>query len=637
MATYVPASCRCFLARLSFGICLLLAMPSGFCLAGDGPSPLDSGALCAEISRLLETEGIPGAGIALLSRKETIWQGGAGRADVAARRPVTAETLFRAGSISKTVIALAFLRLQEEGRIDLQAKVSVVLPDFPLENPYEDTHPLRVIHVLEHTAGFDDSHPDEMFVPASLAVEPLSRWLGSRPDSLRVRWKPGSRASYSNPGYALAGCIIEKVTGRPFEEYIRQAVFQPLGMTAATFTVSPGDERLAKAYLDRNLTPAPFRHARLRPAANLAATAAGLGRLVRMLLNRGRIDGTEFLPESAIQQMETVHTTLAARCGLTQGYGPGNDVDQQFPLTLRGHDGGLPGFASLFRYSPEAGAGYVLLFNTTGAAAGRQQIHRLIYSRLMASLAGPPPPPAPAPDRLPDWPAEWPGTYRLANPKDQRFSLRDSLLSPVEVIRRGDRLYLEGYGQPARELIPAGTNLLRHPEEASASAGFTRDEAGELVLFTGNGWNYYEKTSRWRVWLHRLFVLFCLALALSVLPVTIFRLAGRMCGFFKNRRQPVIRMFSFLAAVFLLAWIWLFMTTPYFRLGEVGLRTAGMWLAGLSFAGCALAGLILLLRSGTWPRRGVFYWYSLLESGAAIALSLYLTINGLTGLPSWLW
>jgi CubicO group peptidase (beta-lactamase class C family) len=115
--------------------------------------------------------------------------------------------------VSKSFIALAVVRLCEEGRLSLDAPLRELAPEVAFTNPWEDTYPVRVAHLLEHTTGFDDLHLKEYaFLDGSLREA-----LAVNPAPRTSRWSPGYYMAYSNGGYALAAYLIEKVTGERFE------------------------------------------------------------------------------------------------------------------------------------------------------------------------------------------------------------------------------------------------------------------------------------------------------------------------------------------------------------------------------------------------------------------------------------
>src|SRR5713101_2137716 len=129
----------------------------------DLPHPQTLADLQKAMKDVLDKNHVPGAGIALISRGELLWCGGLGKADIAANREITCATEFRAGSISKTFVALALLKLEEEGRINLNARLQDVAPEIPLQNRWESANPVRIVNLLAHTAGFDDMSFSETY------------------------------------------------------------------------------------------------------------------------------------------------------------------------------------------------------------------------------------------------------------------------------------------------------------------------------------------------------------------------------------------------------------------------------------------------------------------------------------------
>ncbi|HUQ86038.1 MAG TPA: serine hydrolase domain-containing protein, partial [Vicinamibacterales bacterium] len=115
------------------------------------------------VQSVLSDTGVPGAGLALVRTSGVEWAGGVGLADRDRKTPVTADTHFRAGSISKSFIASALVQMYLDDEIELDAPVSEIAPEIRIDNAWEPAHPVRVIHLLQHTAGFDDMHFNEMY------------------------------------------------------------------------------------------------------------------------------------------------------------------------------------------------------------------------------------------------------------------------------------------------------------------------------------------------------------------------------------------------------------------------------------------------------------------------------------------
>jgi CubicO group peptidase (beta-lactamase class C family) len=332
-----------------------LALMASACSAANAPPPdadphpktVDE--FTAAVQKVLDDTGVPGAGIALVRLNGVEWAGGVGVADRDARTPVTAGTHFRAGSISKTFIAGALVQMYEDGEIDINAPVAELAADIRIDNAWTIEEPVRLIHLLQHTAGFDDMHFNEMYNVSHPADLPLLEVLRLNPASRVVRWKPGTRMSYSNPGYGVAGYILEKVSGDTFEERIAEHIFKPIGMTESSFYLTePDHAKLARGYASRAGAPVAYTPIYLRPAGNLHTTSADLGKFVHVLLNWGELGEDLVIDPEYLSNMEHPTTSLASKAGLHSGYGTGlfNSFVDGFPML--GHNGGIDGFISSF-------------------------------------------------------------------------------------------------------------------------------------------------------------------------------------------------------------------------------------------------------------------------------------------------
>src|SRR4051794_40830174 len=188
---------------------------------GDRPKSIPE--LQAALEKVLKETKTPGAGIAIVSRDQAEWVAGIGKADVAANLPVTADTLFRLGSLSKTFVAVAALQLQEEGKLKLTDTVRQWVPDVAFVNPWEPSDPVRLVHLLEHTSGFDEMHFREFALddPKPMSLKDALAYGAS---SRVCRWPPGTRMSYCNSGPALLATVIEKASGERFEDYVQEHI-----------------------------------------------------------------------------------------------------------------------------------------------------------------------------------------------------------------------------------------------------------------------------------------------------------------------------------------------------------------------------------------------------------------------------
>ncbi|MFY9558018.1 MAG: serine hydrolase domain-containing protein [Blastocatellia bacterium] len=179
---------------------------------------------------LLRKDDIAGAVIAVVKDGQVLFANGYGYADVEAKRPVSANsTLFRPASISKLFTCTVVMQLVEQGKLDLDVDINRYL-DFEISATYPQ--PITLRNLLTHTGGFQETIRHHT-VPDGGRIQPLNEYL---PEHLPPRiFAPGGTPSYSNYGNALAGYIVERVSGQPFEEYVDEHIFRPLGMQHSTY------------------------------------------------------------------------------------------------------------------------------------------------------------------------------------------------------------------------------------------------------------------------------------------------------------------------------------------------------------------------------------------------------------------
>jgi CubicO group peptidase (beta-lactamase class C family) len=475
------------------------------------PHPKTVDEFKAAVQAVLDDTGVPGAGIALVRLDGVEWAGGVGYADRDARTPVTADTHFRAGSISKTFVAIALVQLYEDGEIDLDTPVAELASDVEIDNAWMISDPVRLIHLLQHTAGLDDMHFNEIYNQSHPPDLPLAEVLKLNPSSRVVRWPPGTRMSYSNPGYGIAGHILERLTGQKFEDRIAEEIFKPIGMTESSFHLTPDDHaKLAKGYSSRGGPPVAYTPIYLRPAGNLHTSAGDMGKFVQLLLNWGETATDLVVDPEYLSNMEHPRTSLASAAGLRNGYGTGlaSSFVEGFPML--GHNGGIEGFSSSFAYSTSRDVGYVVLLNSTHSPEAMRRISRLAVRYLKANVEAPPKPEAQVGEAVL---REYEGYYHQANPRHQVMAFVEWLRAGQQVRVNGSRLEVTPVFGPATTLIPVSNNLFRLDVDPEATRVFTTDAGGTMVLTGGS--LYLERRPRWRVDVIRWPVLISLVILLT--------------------------------------------------------------------------------------------------------------------------
>jgi CubicO group peptidase (beta-lactamase class C family) len=293
-----------------------------------------------------------------------------GLADVASNIPVTQDTVFRIGSITKTFTAIAVLQLCEQGLVDLDAPANDYLRAYRLVPAKASFRPATVRHLLTHTAGIGEVlHPTGLLRPlfgetvdAGGPVPSLAEYYHG---GLRVQAEPGSRFAYTDHGFATLGQLVEDVSGQPLDRYLREHVFEPLGMADTSLVRSePAQARLATGYTLGSGGPRAVTDYELVTVGAVSAysTTNDVARYVAALLGGGANQHGSVLKPVTLAAMFEPHYQPDPRIpGMGLAFFRGNAGGH--PVVE--HQGIVPGFNSQIVLAPSDGVG-VLAF-TNGA------------------------------------------------------------------------------------------------------------------------------------------------------------------------------------------------------------------------------------------------------------------------------
>ena len=335
------------------------------------------------LTKALEEDEIPGAVFTIVHGDQVVFQKGYGFANVQDHRPVSVrKTLFRVASISKILTAACALQLVQTHRLDLHQDVNRYLDRFRIKPAFGQ--PITLYNLLTHSSGFDVWRFD---YGAHSAAQKLSlRDYLTQFQPARVR-PPGLFSSYDNYGYTLAGYLVQKVSGMPFREYVRERLFKPLGMTHSSFAPDKSlRSRLATGYrLDGEaLEPYPKDFVNITPAAGLCATAEDMTRLLIALVSNERPDGSTAFSAPVLNGLEKPHFAfdpdIPGRC-----YGF-NLVTLAGRQALR-QTGQWPGFNSLMLVFPRHHVGLFLAYNLCDQLEMGRHVSRLFVERFIPKRA----------------------------------------------------------------------------------------------------------------------------------------------------------------------------------------------------------------------------------------------------------
>ena len=281
--------------------------------------------IASQLQPLVDHGALAGAVTLVANKDKVLSLEAVGYADVAARKPMTKDALFWIASMSKPMTTTAFMMLVDEGKVKLDDPVEKYLPEYKdvmvtgkkgdlHEKP---AHLLMVREVMSHTGGVVPRSPKEPQIDILSLKDNVQEY-----PTVGLHFQPGTDYEYSNGGINTAGRIIEVITGKPYEEYMDERLFKPLGMKDTTFW--PSDEqvsRLAKSYkanaaktaLDETIInqltyPLNNRKRGPCPAGGLFSTAADVGVFCQMLLNGGQWNGKRYISEAAIKQLSRKQT-----------------------------------------------------------------------------------------------------------------------------------------------------------------------------------------------------------------------------------------------------------------------------------------------------------------------------------------
>lgn len=397
-----------------------------------------------------------------------------GLADIASGTPVSEDTVFRIGSVTKTFTAIAVMQLAEQGLVELDAPAGDYLRAYTLVPARAGQLPPTIRQLLTHTAGLPQlAHPWRApgavyggTVPFGHRVPPLAE---SYRGGLHLIAAPGTRHTYSNHGFATLGQIVEDVTGQPLAAYLRVHILEPLGMDHTDLTRSDRVQaRLATGYTLRASGPSPVRDRDLITpgAGGIYSTTADMARYVAALLDGGAGEHGRILKPESLASMFAPHWQPDPR---VPGVGLAFFRRDLGGYLVAAHDGLVPGFTSQMSLAPRNGVGVVAF--TNGARNAMAWLGAEVTG-ILGHVLGVPDPAIRA--DVPHHPETWTdlcGWYSF------RGSLRDVqkwLIAGAEVVVRRGQLTL----RPLTPVPALARGLPLHPDNPGDPYVFRVDLSG---------------------------------------------------------------------------------------------------------------------------------------------------------------
>lgn len=323
---------------------------------------------------------VPGLVVVVTDRNGVLFQKGYGVVDLDSGRPVDPErTVFRIGSITKVFTAVALMQQADRGTVDLHADVNRYLTR--TRAPETWPGPITSHHLMTHTSGLDEISPGRWVTdPARLL--PLETFLSTR---LVRRAPAGGPMSYSTYNAALAGLLVEDVTGRPLRDYVADEILRPLGMDRSSFSYVPAahapDMAVGYEYEDGRQVRMDYEWFHTFPASDINSTGADMAKFLIANLQPEGLGRRLMRPES----LRAMHRRQASSHPAMPGWGYGVYQDDERGMAGFGHGGSMNGFNAVLYFAPEQGVGLFI------AANGSAPISLELKSKFLESFfpAGP--------------------------------------------------------------------------------------------------------------------------------------------------------------------------------------------------------------------------------------------------------
>ena len=421
---------------------------------------------------------IPAVTVSIVKDDKVIFAKGYGWQDYEKRIPVKADTsLFRPGSISKLFTWTAVMQMVEQGKLDLDTDVNTYLKTFQIPATYAE--PITLRHIMTHTAGFEEGGLGYLIILDPAKALPLKVAM-EKYIPRRIN-KPGAYSSYSNYATALAGLMVENVSGTPFNQYIEENIFKPLGMNSSSF-VEPLPEALHKNMAIGHkreagvLKPQPFEIvSSFSPAGALSSTATDMAKFMMAHLNNGRLGDVQILQADTAKLMHSVaYKTDDRVSGMNLGF-----YENFFNgHRMIGHGGDTFQFHSDLMIDKAENLGIYVSYMGDGGAEGRSKFVQNFYDQYYPQALEEITPPEDFNDRA----SRFAGTYKFWRHNQSTVEKALGIAGGLNVVPTGENTLMMGFGGEARQFVEIDKNLFRQVDGPMRIV-FGEDENGNIRDF----------------------------------------------------------------------------------------------------------------------------------------------------------
>ena len=580
-----------------------------------------NGSLKSEIIDLLKEQNLTGAIWSTVGAHGQIIVDSYGYKNAETKVLIGNHDKIHVGSVSKTILAAGFLRMATLKLLNLDDPVKKYLSNLPLENQFEETNPVTIRHLLNHTSGLTDAKLWHIFSTTAKPKTSLETVYLNSPAILEIQYQPGFIYSYSNLGYTLLGLVIEKITNRAYENYLDEILLKPLGMTNSTFQfISQSfDDQLAFGHFD-NGEPISALPMYLRPAGQFTTNADDVGKFLRFMMSDGLIKGKVFILPEYLNAVGKPQKTDAYQYGVPYGDGLGAYARDRYGVVGIAKNGNTLGFTAMTYMFPNDKKGFFIVFNMDSETANYDLFNEVLVKHLnlpthkLITKA----------NKLTNELKSWNGYYIPVITKVKPFGLLDILFSHTKVETLQNGALLLPFQGKEKKLIYQDKNLFSMNDRTNVSHTFYTTADG--TLFISDGVKTMKKINGFNI------IAIGLSLLLGLIALLYLFVLGSINLIkykFKFKTLPIF--WVFIAIVLLFISIGIIYTQPFMHMGNLNIENALLFLATLILPLFTLTTFILMIKKEGKVYRNLIFWSTIM----VLQFCVLLIVNNLLPVVMW--
>ena len=441
------AACAALLCIIVFGDCRSVSLQRRAIQRGDFAAAAEY--LDSLVLSLMKKHRLPGIAVNVVHEGRILYSRCHGIARINEHAPVTDETVFMAGSLTKSFTALAVMRLIKDGRVRADADIRTYIPEFSIRSHGAPSKPVTVRHLLTHTSG--------------LMIDYYPRFTGEKRYGDRellsllkdeyLCFPPGTAVKYSNIGYKLLGMMVERVTGEPFERSMSRFVLAPTGMIGSSYKQTGGEKMASGHDGDRGNSVMPFLDIGDNASSGLLTTLNDLAAFLRYMAAERQRAGPDISgPEAVASVLKNADRSVDTFYDTVNLYSTGWYLDF---YRFRGSDGvmsnsgNVNGFSSELAYIPDAKLGMTVLSNSSLGWKADIEITARGLQAFLDAVHGT----APGREEEKEW--KWPS---LLPPPDDVTGRYAAFGIMIDIFNENNSLHARFKG-PAAQLVPRGNGV----------------------------------------------------------------------------------------------------------------------------------------------------------------------------------